>query len=178
MPFEGARTGIDVLGMCAPLTWTGQKRLQARLPDRRTARDAGRPVARERVRANCDYVGGVYAVPTPGMAKAVSLLARTGDPLYSGKGMAALIDLVRKEYFEKEENVVFLHTGGSAALFGYTEVFAGGQVLAMDRGIARRVSVPLPTRAAGSGRFRDVVHRLAAQRAGGRVGRIEPEVSA
>jgi L-cysteate sulfo-lyase len=83
---------------------------------------------RAAVEANCDYVGGGYGVPTPGMAEAVRLLARTEgillDPVYSGKAMAGLIDLVRKGRFAKDQNVVFLHTGGSAALFGYPDAFA------------------------------------------------------
>ncbi|MFO0461112.1 MAG: D-cysteine desulfhydrase [Burkholderiales bacterium] len=82
---------------------------------------------REAVVANCDYVGGGYGVPTPGMVEAVTLLARTEglllDPVYSGKGMAGLIDLIRKGRFGKDENVVFLHTGGSVALFGYPSTF-------------------------------------------------------
>ncbi len=82
---------------------------------------------RDAVSANCDYVGGGYGVPTPGMVEAVTLLAQTEglllDPVYSGKGMAGLIDLVRKGHFEKNQNVVFLHTGGSAALFGYPDAF-------------------------------------------------------
>lgn len=82
---------------------------------------------RDAVAANCDYVGGGYGVPTPGMVEAVSLLARTEglllDPVYSGKGMAGLIDLVRQGRFQKDENVVFLHTGGSVALFGYPSAF-------------------------------------------------------
>jgi L-cysteate sulfo-lyase len=82
---------------------------------------------RAAVQANCDYVGGGYGLPTPGMAEAIELLARTEgillDPVYSGKGMAGLIDLVRKGRFDKAHNVVFLHTGGSAALFSYPGVF-------------------------------------------------------
>jgi L-cysteate sulfo-lyase len=82
---------------------------------------------RAAVQANCDYVGGGYGVPTPGMVEAVTLLARTEgillDPVYSGKGMAGLIDLVRKGHFDRTQNIVFLHTGGSAALFGYPEEF-------------------------------------------------------
>lgn len=82
---------------------------------------------REAVCANCDYVGGGYGVPTPGMVEAVTLLAQTEglllDPVYSGKGMAGLIDLIRKGRFHTDENVVFLHTGGSVALFGYRSTF-------------------------------------------------------
>ena len=83
---------------------------------------------REKVAANCDYVGGGYGVPTPGMVEAVRLLAQTEglllDPVYSGKGMAGLIDLIRKGRFKQDENVVFLHTGGSVGLFGYPATFA------------------------------------------------------
>lgn len=82
-------------------------------------------VPRESVMANCDYVGPGYGLPTPGMVEAVDMLARTEglllDPVYSGKGMAGLIDLVRKKHFKSTDNVVFLHTGGSVALFGYGE---------------------------------------------------------
>lgn len=85
---------------------------------------------REAVVANCDYVGDGYGVPTPGMVEAVALLAQTEglllDPVYTGKGMAGLIDLVRKGRFRQDENVVFLHTGGSVALFGYPSTFGFG----------------------------------------------------
>ena len=78
---------------------------------------------RTAVQADCDHVGPGYGLPTPGMVEAVSLLARSEgillDPVYSGKGMAGLIDGVRKGRFTKDQNIVFLHTGGSAALFGY-----------------------------------------------------------
>ncbi len=80
------------------------------------------------MQANCDYVGAGYGVPTPGMIEAVQMLARTEgillDPVYSGKGMAGLIDLIRRGHFRKDENVVFVHTGGSVGLFGYRESFA------------------------------------------------------
>ena len=66
-------------------------------------------------------------MPTDGMIEAVRLLAQTEgllfDPVYSGKGLDGLTDLIRKGYFDGMENVVFLHTGGSAALFGYPETF-------------------------------------------------------
>lgn len=80
---------------------------------------------REAVTANTDYVGAGYGIPTPGMVEAVNILAKTEgillDPVYSGKGMAGLIDLIRKGHFAKDQNVVFLHTGGSVALFGYPD---------------------------------------------------------
>jgi len=84
-------------------------------------------LAPEVVAANCDYVGSGYGIPTSGMVEAVQMLARTEglllDPVYSGKGMAGLVDLIRKGYFKPTDNVVFLHTGGSVALFGYPAAF-------------------------------------------------------
>lgn len=79
------------------------------------------------VRANCDYVGAGYGLPTDGMREAVRTLARLEgllfDPVYSGKGLDGLIDLCKNGHFDGMENVVFLHTGGSAALFGYPAIF-------------------------------------------------------
>ena len=82
-------------------------------------------IPRDAVTCFDEYVGPGYSKPTPGMAEAVRLLARTEcillDPVYSGKAMAGLIDLVRKGYFKKEDNVLFVHTGGSPALYVYQD---------------------------------------------------------
>ena len=84
-------------------------------------------ITRDAVRANCEYVGRGYGLPTDGMIAAIKLLAQSEgllfDPVYSGKGLDGLIDLIGKGYFDGMENVVFLHTGGSAALFGYPDTF-------------------------------------------------------
>ena len=84
-------------------------------------------VKREDVFADCNYVGQGYGLPTPGMVEAVRLLAETEgllfDPVYTGKGLAGLIDWVRRGHFTSNDTVIFLHTGGSAALFGYPETF-------------------------------------------------------
>ena len=80
-------------------------------------------IRREAVQANCDYVGAGYGIPTDGMVEALMMLARLEgiflDPVYSGKGMAGLIDLVRKKTWGAEQNIVFLHTGGQVGLFAY-----------------------------------------------------------
>ena len=92
-----------------------------------TADYIGKPgiVAREDIVANCNYVGDGYGVPTESMNEAVLLLARLEgllfDPVYSGKGLAGMIDLIRNGKFEAGSNIVFLHTGGSAALFAYLD---------------------------------------------------------
>lgn len=84
-------------------------------------------IPREAVVAYDDYVGPGYSLPTAAMAEAVTLLARTEsillDPVYSGKAMSGLIDLVRKGVFPAGSNVLFLHTGGSPALYAYEDTF-------------------------------------------------------
>jgi len=83
-------------------------------------------VQREDVVANCDYVGDGYGLPTPAMNEAVLMLARLegilSDPVYSGKGLAGMYDLIRNDHFEGADNIVFIHTGGSAALFAYRDL--------------------------------------------------------
>ncbi len=92
-----------------------------------TAEYVGAPgvVQREDIVANCDYVGEGYGIPTKAMNDAVMLLARLEgllfDPVYSGKGLAGMIDLIGKGHFEGADNIVFVHTGGSAGLFGYSD---------------------------------------------------------
>lgn len=78
---------------------------------------------------NCfdSYVGPGYSLPTESMVEAVKLLAQTEaillDPVYSGKAMAGLMDLVRNKYFAAGSNVLFLHTGGSPVLYAYLDTF-------------------------------------------------------
>ncbi len=126
--FEGSRAQIPVLGIGVRAPREAQETSVYNLAVK-TVELLGVPgsVSRESVKANCDYVGGGYGVPTPGMIEAVTMMARLEgillDPVYSGKGMAGLIDLCRKGHFKKSENVVFLHTGGSAALYGYMDAF-------------------------------------------------------
>lgn len=131
----GLVTGLVGADIAVPVLGIGVRAPQAKQEDnvfqlaRRTARHLGlgRDIERDDIVANCDYVGDGYGVPTEGMREAITLLARSEgillDPVYSGKGMAGLIDLVRQGFFEKDQNIVFLHTGGSAGLFGYRESF-------------------------------------------------------
>ena len=84
-------------------------------------------VKREHIVANCDYVGQGYGFPAPSTIEAIRILARLEgillDPVYSGKGMAGLIDLCRKGAFKKGENIVFIHTGGAIGLTAYAADF-------------------------------------------------------
>ncbi len=71
-----------------------------------------------------DYIGpDGYGKVSPGGLEAISLLARHEaillDPVYSGKAMAGLIDHIRQGRFTPDQKVVFVHTGGTPALFAY-----------------------------------------------------------
>ena len=83
-------------------------------------------VGREDVVANCDYIGDGYGIPTPGCLEAISLFAEYEglllDPVYSAKAAAGMIDMIRGGAFKAGQRILFLHTGGAAALFGYDSV--------------------------------------------------------
>ena len=80
-------------------------------------------IKRDKILVDDHYIGKGYAIPTDGTLEAIDLLAKTEgillDPVYSGKAMAGLIDMVRKGDFNNNDKILFLHTGGSAALFAY-----------------------------------------------------------
>ena len=69
------------------------------------------------------FVGEGYGLPAPSTIEAIHLAAQQEgillDPVYSAKGMAGLIGLVREDFFKPSDKVLFLHTGGSVALFAY-----------------------------------------------------------
>jgi L-cysteate sulfo-lyase len=125
---EGLNSGISVLGIGVRAPKDKQEENVYQLA-RKTWEllDIRGELRREAVEANSDYVGDGYGQPTEGMIEAVQMLARHEgillDPVYSGKGMAGLIDLIRKGAFGKDENIVFVHTGGAVGLFGYGAVF-------------------------------------------------------
>ena len=70
-----------------------------------------------------DYIKEGYGVLNKEVTEAIKLVAETEgiflDPVYTGKAMVALIDLIKKGYFKEDDNVVFFHTGGLPALFLY-----------------------------------------------------------
>jgi 1-aminocyclopropane-1-carboxylate deaminase/D-cysteine desulfhydrase-like pyridoxal-dependent ACC family enzyme len=71
------------------------------------------------------YLGGGYGVVSDLEREAIRLLgSREGivlDPVYTGRAMGALIDLIRKKTFRPDETVLFWHTGGVPALFAYAK---------------------------------------------------------
>ena len=77
----------------------------------------------DRVEVNDDYIEPGYSVLTEVEREAISLLAQKEgiflDPVYTGRAMGGLIDLIRWGAFTKSQRILFWHTGGQAALFAY-----------------------------------------------------------
>jgi D-cysteine desulfhydrase len=124
--FYGSNSNIPIVGVDVSRPKDVQEKLVYDLVQK-TAAHVGIPseIPRDAVLCFGDYVGRGYSIPTREMAQAVRLLARTEgillDPVYTGKAMAGLIDLSRKGFFHKSENVLFVHTGGSPALYAYMQ---------------------------------------------------------
>lgn len=126
--FAGLGLDVPVLGVCVSRSATEQEDKVLTLA-RETLEllDVNVLFSREHVRANGDYVGKGYGIPTAEMVAAVTLTGRLEgillDPVYTGKAMAGLIDLVQKGSLKDKRNVVFLHTGGAVGLFAYRSSF-------------------------------------------------------
>lgn len=77
-----------------------------------------------------DYAYPVYGVPSEETKAAIRLCARLEgmitDPVYEGKSMQGLIDLVQKGYFPTGSRVLYAHLGGVPAINGYSYTFRNG----------------------------------------------------
>ncbi len=93
----------------------------------RTLKKIGGPeITESEIIVNDGYVGDGYGIPAASTLDAISIAARYEglllDPVYSAKGFAGLIGLTKAKFFKPTDNVLFLHTGGSVALFAYEEM--------------------------------------------------------
>ncbi len=83
----------------------------------------GAPLSDADVEVVAGHAGPAYGVPHPATIEAIRLAgaleALVLDPVYSGKGLAGLIALVRAGRWRTDQDVVFIHTGGAPALFAY-----------------------------------------------------------
>lgn len=72
------------------------------------------------------HAGPAYGIPHPATLDALRLAARLEalvlDPVYSAKGLAGLIALIRAGRWRAEEHVVFVHTGGAPSLFAHADI--------------------------------------------------------
>ncbi|MGH3359283.1 MAG: D-cysteine desulfhydrase [Nocardioidaceae bacterium] len=127
---HGNQAGIALTGISVRAERAAQEAKLLALANA-TSRLAGadREVPAEAITVRDEFVGPGYSLPTPEMTAAIQLFARTEgillDPVYTGKAAAGLIDLVRAGAFAPDSEVLFLHTGGSPALYAYQDVVLG-----------------------------------------------------
>jgi 1-aminocyclopropane-1-carboxylate deaminase len=122
-----ARNVIGIDASCTP----AQTKAQVLEIARNTAELVGAaPVTDDDVVLLEDYAYPVYGVPSKETVEAIRLSARLEgmitDPVYEGKSMQGLIDLVRKGYFPAGSKVLYAHLGGAPALNGYSYTFRNG----------------------------------------------------
>ena len=127
----GMALGMQALGRrarlvnIAPILWSEPRALDiARVANATASRlDLEVRITPEDIDNHDDYIGERYGVVTEGGRAALRLVAGTEgiilDPVYSAKAMAGLIDHVRTRRIGRGQSVVFVHTGGTPALFAY-----------------------------------------------------------
>ena len=109
---------------------------QTRAQVTRIARDTaalielGQDIVDEDIVINPDYAYPAYGVPSEETNEAIRLAARTEamitDPVYEGKSMQGMIDLVRNDFFPAGSKILYAHLGGSPALNGYAYTYRNG----------------------------------------------------
>ncbi|MGI9387786.1 MAG: 1-aminocyclopropane-1-carboxylate deaminase [Methyloligellaceae bacterium] len=118
--------GIDASGT------PEQTRAQVMEISRNTAElvELGREIADDDLVLIEDYAYPAYGVPSAETNDAIRLAARTEgmmtDPVYEGKSMQGMIDLVRKGYFPEGSKVLYAHLGGVPAINGYSYIYRNG----------------------------------------------------
>jgi 1-aminocyclopropane-1-carboxylate deaminase len=122
-----ARNVIGIDASCTP----AQTKAQVLEIARNTAELIGCPaVVEDDVVLMEDYAYPVYGVPSKETLAAIRLSARLEgmitDPVYEGKSMQGMVDLVRKGYFPAGSKVLYAHLGGAPALNGYSYTFRNG----------------------------------------------------
>ncbi|ADU72453.1 1-aminocyclopropane-1-carboxylate deaminase [Pantoea sp. At-9b] len=92
--------------------------------------ELGREITEEDVVLDTRYGGPEYGLPSEGTLEAIRLCARTEgvltDPVYEGKSMQGMIDMVRNGEFPEGSKVLYAHLGGAPALSAYSYIFRNG----------------------------------------------------
>ena len=78
-----------------------------------------------RIEINANYLGGGYAIVGDLERDAIKTVARTEglllDPVYTGRAMGGLLDLLHRGEIDRKQNLLFWHTGGTAALSAFAD---------------------------------------------------------
>ena len=117
--------GVDILGINVfhPDPDTLRQRITGLLRSMQDRFSAVQSVEKLPIHINHAYFGDAYGQPTRASLDAIKMFASLEgillDPVYSSKAAAGLIDQVALGNFDQHEHVVFIHTGGAAALSAY-----------------------------------------------------------
>ena len=119
----------EVIGVNVYARDVGAQESELRALARSTAAHLGvDPPTEDRFTIDPNHLGPDYGIPTAATFEALDLVARCEglllDPVYSGKAMGGLIARIRRGELPRERPVVFVHTGGAAALFAYQRAIA------------------------------------------------------
>lgn len=123
--FHALGHGLPVMGVSVRQPRDRQMKAVHALTQRTLEKlDAG-SVPLSQILVDDGYVGAGYGIPADSTLEAIHLTARQEgillDPVYSAKGMAGMIGMVRQGFFKPTDTVLFLHTGGATALFAYQD---------------------------------------------------------
>ena len=120
----------QVIGIDASATPAQTKAQILGIAQQTSALVGGAPVVADDIVLLEDYAYPVYGVPSQETIAAIRLSARLEamitDPVYEGKSMQGMIDLVQKGFFPKGSKVLYAHLGGAPALNGYSYTFRNG----------------------------------------------------
>lgn len=118
--------GVKILGVSVSEKKEIYREIVYRIAeDTRQALDLDIDLDKEDVKVLDEYIKDGYGIINSEVSRAVRMVAEKEgiflDPVYTGKAMVALLDLIEKKYFPPDSSVVFMHTGGTAALFPYKQ---------------------------------------------------------
>ncbi|KQX69599.1 D-cysteine desulfhydrase [Angustibacter sp. Root456] len=125
--FYGNQSSVPVTGISVRAEREPQEaKIHALATETSSLAGAHQSVPADQIKVEDGFVGPGYSLPTDEMVAAIQLFARTEgillDPVYTGKTAAGLIALARAGAFGHDSNVLFVHTGGSPALYAYQGV--------------------------------------------------------
>lgn len=131
----GLVLGTKTLGMklkpfgCAPIHWDDKiERIRTAANTAAGLLALDTRVTDADIQNTDDYIGKAYGYLTSECIEALKLVANTEgiflDPVYTAKAMACLIAHIQQGQIGSDETVIFLHTGGTPALFAYQEELA------------------------------------------------------
>jgi len=120
----------NVIGIDASCTPAQTKAQVLDIAQKTSALVGGKDITADDIILLEDYAYPVYGVPSKETIEAIRLSARLEgmitDPVYEGKSMQGMIDLVQKGFFPKGSKVLYAHLGGAPALNGYSYTFRNG----------------------------------------------------